>query len=221
MRAVLLDALGTLVALEPPAPRLRAALRELGGVDVGAEVADAAFGVEISYYLEHHLEGGDPDGLERLRDDCAAVMHQALGDSRFDRPTVRRAMLESLSFTAFADVAPALAALRARGLALVVASNWDCSLTGRLEGAGLGGALDAVVTSAEAGEAKPGPAVFEAALARAGVEAAEAVHVGDSIENDIRGARGAGVRAILVARDRSRPAGVDSVRSLAELASLL
>lgn len=209
------------MALEPPGPRLRAALRELAGVDVGASVAEAAFGAEIAYYTDHHLEGGDPAGLERLRDDCAAVMHEALAAPRIERAVVRRAMLDSLCFSAFADAAPALAALRARGLALVAVSNWDCSLSCRLDGAGLGPALDAAVSSAEVGHAKPAPAIFEAALERAGVSAAEAVHVGDSLEKDLKGARGAGVRAILVARDGASPAGVESVRSLAELASLV
>ena len=57
-RAVLLDALGTLVELQPPAPRLRAALRE-AGFEVDEERAAAGFGAEIAYYLEHHLEGAD------------------------------------------------------------------------------------------------------------------------------------------------------------------
>jgi len=219
VRAVLLDALGTLVRLEPPGPRLRAALRELSGVDVGAPAAEAAFRAEIAYYLAHHTEGGDPAGLERLRDDCAAVMHEALAAPELGCSTVRRAMLASLRFTAYADVAPALEALRPRRL--VVVSNWDCALGGWLDAAGLGGALDAVVTSAEVGEAKPGPAVFETALARVGVEAADAVHVGDSLENDVEGARAAGMRAILVAREGPLPAGVEAVRSLAELRSLV
>ncbi len=221
MRAILLDALGTLVALEPPGPRMRVALRELAGVDVGAGVAESAFRAEIAYYADHHLEGGDPAALERLRDDCAAVMHEALAAPGIERAVVRRAMLDSLRFSAFADAAPALAALRARGLRLVVASNWDCSLSGRLEGAGLGPALDAAVSSAEVGHAKPAPAIFEAALERAGASAAEAVHVGDSLEKDVNGARAAGVRAILIARDGAPPVGVESVRSLAELPSLV
>jgi hypothetical protein len=52
--AVLLDALGTLVALDPPAPRLRRLLAE-EGYEVSEEQAAAGFAAEISYYLEHHL----------------------------------------------------------------------------------------------------------------------------------------------------------------------
>ena len=222
VRAVLLDALGTLVELQPPGPRLRARLEELSGVDVAPEAAERGFAAEIGHYLAHHMEGGDREGLERLRDDCAAVMHEALGVHGIERAEVRRAMVEALEFTAFPDAAPALRELRSRGLRLVVASNWDCSLPEWLEAAGLGQLVDAVVSSAVIGEAKPSPAVFRAALALAGVGPDEAVHVGDSVDNDIEGARAAGVRALLVDRSGApAPAGVETVRALGEVASLI
>src|SRR5918995_668127 len=84
-RAVLLDGMGTLVALE--------------------------------HYLAHHLEGRDADSLDRLRDECAAVLHEALGPDAagVDRALVRRAMLDAIHFDAYADSAPALRALRAGG----------------------------------------------------------------------------------------------------------
>jgi len=135
---------------------------------------------------------------------------------------VRRAMVEALEFSAFPDAAPALRDLRARGMCLVVASNWDCSLTEWLEGAGLWELIDGAASSAVVGEAKPSPGVFHAALELAGVEPGEAVHVGDSVENDVRGARAAGIRAVLVDRSGAEPAaGVETVGSLGEVASLV
>ena len=222
VRAVLLDALGTLVHLEPPGPRLRVRLEEMSGVDVGQEAADRGFAAEIGHYLAHHMEGGDRAGLERLRDDCAAVMHEAIGAEGIDRAVVRRAMIEALEFTAFPDAAPALVALRERGMRLVVASNWDCSLPEWLDGAGLWDLVDGAASSAVVGEAKPSPAVFRAALGIAEVEAGEALHVGDSVDNDIEGARAAGIRAVLVDRSGAPPPeGVETVRSLADVASLI
>lgn len=222
LRAVLLDALGTLVELQPPGPRLRARLEDLTGVDVGIEAAERAFAAEIAYYLGHHMEGGDRAGLERLREDCAAVMHDALGAEAIDRTTVRRAMVEALEFMPYPDAAPAMRELRARGLRLIAASNWDCSLPEWLEGAGLWRLLDGAASSAAVGEAKPSPAVFRAALELAGVQASEAVHVGDSLGNDIEGARSAGIRAILVDRSGAPPPpGVETVGSLEEIPSLI
>jgi putative hydrolase of the HAD superfamily len=78
-----------------------------------------------------------------------------------------------------------------------------------------------VVTSAVAGAAKPNPAIFGRALELLGAEVGGSAHVGDSLENDVEGARAAGLRAILVARDRNAPAGMEAIGSLAELPSLL
>ncbi len=220
VRAVLLDALGTLVELQPPAPRMRVALLQDTGVDVGAEAAERGFAAEIAYYLDHHMEGGDPVGLERLHDDCARVMGEAIAVPGLDLGAVRRAMVASLEFTSFSDAEPALRALRERSLRLVAVSNWDCSLSRSLDSAGVGALLDGAVSSAEVGEHKPSPAIFCAALAVAGVQAAEALHVGDSPVNDVEGARAAGIRAVLLARDGSRRPDMQCVSSLAQVASL-
>jgi putative hydrolase of the HAD superfamily len=128
-------------------------------------------------------------------------------------------MLAALEFVPFGDVRPALEALD--GHRLIVVSNWDCSLADWLGPAGLLDRVEAVVTSAEVGAAKPAPALFEHALAVAGAAPAEVVHVGDSLDNDVAGARAAGIRPVLVARDGSAPPGVEAVRSLAELPGLL
>ena len=215
---VFLDALGTLVELQPPGPRLRALL-DAHGFEVSEERAGAAFAAEIAYYLEHNLEGSDRERLDDLRDRCAAAMMEALELPGLDHATAREAMLGSLEFVPFPEVLPALDALR--GHVLIVVSNWDCSLVDWLGPAGLLEHVEAVVTSAEVGVGKPGRAIFERALAIAGVEAGEAVHVGDSLENDVAGARAAGIRPVLVARDGGAPAGVEAIRSLAELPALL
>ncbi|MEA2419420.1 MAG: putative hydrolase of the superfamily [Thermoleophilaceae bacterium] len=218
MTAVFLDALGTLLELQPPAPRLRRLLAERG-FEVDDERAAAAFGAEIAYYLEHNLEGSDRERLDDLRDRCAEVMRAALELPGLDQATARELMLGSLEFTPFPDVVPALAALGDHRL--LVVSNWDCSLPDWLDAAGLLEHVDAVVTSAEVGVAKPGRTIFERALELAGAGPGEAVHVGDSLENDVAGARAAGIHPVLVARTGPAPPGVVAIRSLAELPGLL
>jgi putative hydrolase of the HAD superfamily len=219
-RAVLLDALGTLVELQPPAPRLRRLLHDFG-FEVSEKRAAAGFMAEIAYYLDHHLAGSDPERLERLRDRCAEQMRRALGIPGLDHAAARRAMLGALEFTPYPDALPALRELRGRGLTLVVASNWDCSLPEWLRPAGILELVDGVVTSAEVGAAKPSARVFERALGTAGVEPGEALHVGDKVDNDIQGAAAAGVRGVLLQREGDPPAGVESIRSLRELPALL
>src|SRR5262245_57796016 len=77
-RAVLLDALGTLISFAPPAPRLRLSLRERTGIDVGEAAAKAAIRAEISYYRAHLHEGRDAASLAALRARCADAMRPAL-----------------------------------------------------------------------------------------------------------------------------------------------
>jgi 4-nitrophenyl phosphatase len=69
---------------------------------------------------------------------------------------------------------------------------------------------------------KPEPPLFELALKRMGVSAAEAAMVGDSVDSDIRGARRVGMTAVLLA-PRGGPDGVAHylVRSMAQLRRLL
>jgi putative hydrolase of the HAD superfamily len=133
------------------------------------------------------------------------------------------ALLDALAFSAYRDTAPALRALRAGGWALVVVSNWDTSLHERLAETGLAGLVDGAVASAELGAAKPDGAIFARALALAGVRAADAWHVGDSVEADVEGALAAGVRPVLICREGEPPAldGVPVIRSLDALPALV
>lgn len=220
-RAVLLDSLGTLVALDSPVPRLRAELARRG-FDVDEELVARAFGAEVAHYVEHHVEGRDQSTLAELRNRCAAVLLEALAIPELPPADAREALLASLSFRAFPDAAPALRELRGRGLRLVVVSNWDSSLREVLDAAGLLELVDDAVSSAEAGAAKPDPAPFRAALAAAGCGPREAVHVGDSEENDVRGAAAAGIRAVLLRRGAEPAVGeVPVIAGLDELAAVL
>jgi putative hydrolase of the HAD superfamily len=212
--AVLLDSFGTLVAMEPPAPRLAAAL------GVGLEEAERAFRAEIDYYVEHHVEGRDEESLSALRDRCADVIRESLALPDGGLGRVRAAMLGAIRFSAYPDAAPALRELRARGLRLVVASNWDCSLAEVLERAGLASLVDGVVSSAMVGAAKPEPALFEAALELAGCPAERVLHVGDSVSKDIDGATRAGIAAVLLDRAGKHPGEPRRIETLAELPGL-
>jgi putative hydrolase of the HAD superfamily len=202
-RAVLLDAMGTLLRLEDPAPRLRLALERRFGVDVGAAAAAAAVRAEIAFYRANLLRGRDSASLALLRAECAEVMRPVLPDSIGGVPPAEltAALMEALEFAAYPDAAPALRELRAAGCGLVVVSNWDVSLGERLEETGLAPLVDAVVSSAEVGVLKPDPAPFRRALELAGVAAADAWHAGDSVHEDVEGARAAGIRPVLIDRD--------------------
>jgi putative hydrolase of the HAD superfamily len=201
-RAVLLDALGTLVDLEPPWTHLATAL----GIPEDEHLVRAVR-AEMAYYRDHAHEGRDERSLADLRQRCAAVLGQELG-----REIRVPEMMGAIRFRPYEDAAPALASLRGLGLKLVCVSNWDVSLPDVLERCGLGGAIDATVTSAGSGSRKPDPAIFESALKLVQTPAEEAVHVGDTPEEDIAGARAAGIRALLLDRG-----GAGDISSLLEI----
>ncbi|HVR28892.1 MAG TPA: HAD-IA family hydrolase [Thermoanaerobaculia bacterium] len=105
------------------------------------------------------------------------------------------------AWVVYPDAIPALEAMRALGLKLAVISNFDERLPGILEGLGLAARVDAVVVSSALGVAKPNPAIFHHALGRLGVEARAAIHIGDHRLEDVEGAQGAGMAALLLRRD--------------------
>jgi 2-haloalkanoic acid dehalogenase type II len=201
-RAVLLDALGTLVELEPPWVHLAKALR----IEPGKRLVQA-MRAEMAYYRGHSHEGRDARSLAELRARCAAVLSRELG-----REVSVATMMEAIRFRAFPDATPALAELHRLGLRLVCVSNWDFSLPDVLDRCGLEGALDGVVTSAGVGARKPDPAIFACAVEVAGCSAADALYVGDTPEEDLEGARAAGIRALLI--DRDGGGDIDSLEAI-------
>jgi putative hydrolase of the HAD superfamily len=237
--ALLLDAMGTLVQLEPPVEPLRRELRARFGVELDAAAVGAALRAEIAFYRAHHDEAPDRARLAQLRRRAAGALRDALeaslaGDplalaggrdlsTALPLPALTDALLAALSFRAYPEVPDVLRAARAAGVRLVVVSNWDVSLHDVLAETGLAPLLDGVVTSAELGSAKPDGAIFARGLALAGVPAADALHVGDSVEHDVAGALAAGIEPLLLVRDGAAPDAPPppGVRTIASLRPLL
>jgi putative hydrolase of the HAD superfamily len=206
VRAVFLDALGTLVELEPPWISLRRRIP----AEVSDERLESALCAEMAYYREHAQEGRDDASLADLRDRCAAITSEQLGVE-----VTATELVDAIRFDAYPDAVPALRELRDLGEKLVVVSNWDCSLPQVLDRVGVGELLDGVVTSAVAGARKPDPAIFRTALDLAGVGPDEALHVGDTPAEDVEGARTAGIRSLLIDRD-GNGGDISSLREIRE-----
>lgn len=204
VRGIFLDAFGTILELEPPAPKLVRALRDGWGVEVTEAEAGHALRAEITYYKAHHLDGYDAESLAELRLRCAGVLHRELPEqarAEASPADLLPAMLGSLEFRPFPDVAAALRRVRSEGLQLAVVSNWDVSLHEAVERCGLRHLVDHVVSSAEVGAAKPDPAPFERALRLTGLEPEAVIHIGDELELDVTGARAAGIAPVLIHRE--------------------
>jgi len=211
--------MGTLLYLEDPAPRLRALLSTRHGIEVGIAKARAAFAREVAYYRAHHLEGKDPKTLADLRRRCALELGSGLGDAgrTLTAEELTALLLDSLRFAPFPESEEVLSQLVSRGFSLGVVSNWDISIADRLAELGLSPYFSAVVSSAAAGAAKPDPRPFRIALAKLGVSPEDALHVGDSPQEDLAGARAAGVNAYLLDRTGTGSSGLRSLRDLVAL----
>lgn len=127
------------------------------------------------------------------------------------------------TYVLYDDVLPTLKKLKKRGLivGLITSLTKDMNLIcGDL---GLTPYLDFVVTSKEVGSDKPEPPIFLAALERAGVSASEAVYIGDQYETDVVGARGVGIKPVLIDRYdlMLEVSGCPRIHSLTELSQYL
>jgi putative hydrolase of the HAD superfamily len=224
IKAVLFDWIGTLAHPEPDRPELFSrAARELG---VSLSPQQLIRGIHMA---ESQVPAGAPPRWREGKDEAPFIRwwEVLLAEAGVQMP--REVMLEitrrashqakSARWVLYDDALPAIKTLKQRGLVLGLISNIILSRAG----AGLESYLDLVVTSKEVGADKPEPAIFLAALERAGVNAQEAIYVGDQYQTDVLGARGVGIRPILIDRFDLEPEVSDCPRihSLAELTSYL
>lgn len=227
LRAVSLDATGTLFEVAEPVGETYARVARRHGLSADPAAVDRAFRAAFSAAPPLAFPGagsGRRPALERGW--WYAVMRAALrvgtADAAFERCAA--ALFDHYAhrdaWRVFPDVPDTLAALRARGLRLVVVSNFDARLGPLLGDLGLAPSFHHVEHSSHAGVAKPDPAIFHAALRAIGVAPGAALHVGDSARNDVEGARAAGLRAALLDRRDRRPACPAGVPVLTTLAGV-
>jgi putative hydrolase of the HAD superfamily len=130
-----------------------------------------------------------------------------------------RAWEHAHNFEIFEDVLPTLAELRAHGLKLGLVSNTGRNLDEFVAHHGL--EVDAAVSSGAHGKTKPHPTIFLSALKRLEVERADAVMIGDSIEDDVEGAKAVGMRGILLDRENRYPEVDEKLTDLRALPAAL
>ena len=219
LRAVLLDAGGTLFVERRPRPRMYADVARRHGLACDEAALGRAM-AEVHAALPVRVGGGfryTRPWFERFIAEVfaragAPVLPPGVA------PDLFAAFASAASFRVFEEVPPLLEKLRRAGLRLAVVSNWSPELDALLDGLGLAAHFDVVVSSGSAEVEKPAHGIFTLALARLDIPAEAALHVGDDRVKDLEGARAAGLRAALL--DRSgRDASAWS--TLAPLAGLV
>ena len=114
----------------------------------------------------------------------------------------------------YEDALPLLKTLQGKKIVLGIVSNWDSRLFSICEGMGVKPYFDFILASCVVGSAKPDAGIFKEALRLAHCVPEEALHVGDSVENDFFGAKRAGLNALLVNRNGRETGNVETIRSL-------
>ena len=122
----------------------------------------------------------------------------------------------------YPETVKVLEGLKTQQYELGIISNFDSRLFVGLRGLGIADYFQTVTISSLAHAAKPSGRIFTQALEKHAVDPDDAVHVGDSLDEDVKGAQQAGLTGILVEREScKRIQGVRTIRSLEELPSLL
>jgi putative hydrolase of the HAD superfamily len=219
IRAVLFDWGDTLAAWEFD-PELLVEGHARGLAAVGGEVP------ALDRFTEAYAESILPLLLQEREDEVdyaaeVATLLASLGVATDSGAAMRFAEAEQRVWRPAHQLEPTilelLDALRERGLKIGLVSNlFDPPRLMRelFAEIGLLDRLDAVALSGEVGKRKPHPAIFEAALGEAGVDAAEALMVGDRLREDVGGAQALGmtaVQAVWFRRDESGAAEPDGI----------
>jgi putative hydrolase of the HAD superfamily len=205
-RGLLCDAAGTLFA---PARPVAATYAEVVA-EFGPRIAPARIDAAFAEVFENAppmafpaARASEIPGLER--DWWRNVVRQVLVRAAPQKmPRDFEACFDSLfahfslpaSWRLLPGAAAALAAVRAQGVRVGIASNFDLRIHDILTGLGIADAFEAVVLPGEVRTTKPDPRFFRHALVRLGVTAGETLFLGDDLERDLAGARAVGITAI-------------------------
>ena len=204
LRAVSFDAAGTLFHPARPVGELYAMVAARHGMHVDPAALQARFRTAFASAPPLAFPGTAPAELgAHEKGWWRALVARVFAGSRFPDFEVYFEDLFAFFATAAAwrldpDALGLLRELRTRNLAILLISNFDARVRMVMDALALTPFIDHVTLSSEAGAAKPDPAIFHAALAAAHLATSEVVHVGDTVREDLEGARAAGMRVLLV-----------------------
>lgn len=213
IKALTLDAGGTLFHPSRPAGEVYAEMAARWGRQVDEETIQARF-VETWGLWSRGDPGratvATPDEERRWwKDLVRAVFRGPDAPEDFDGffEELYRAFAAPEAWSVYPEVRGTLDRLKAAEVRLAVVSNWDSRLDLLCDRLGLSGYFAAVIASGRAGVSKPDHRIFALALEQLRVSATEAVHIGDSLRDDVHGATAAGMRAVWLRRESDGIAG--------------
>lgn len=215
IRAVSLDVGGTLIAPKSSVGHCYAAVAEEFGVaGLDAAALDRRF-AEV-WQSRHEFD--------YTQEAWYGVVRRTFGDRAAELPAgfypaVYERFGRADAWQIFPDALPALEELAAHGVPLAIVSNWDARLRPLLAELKLASYFDVIIPSCEVAFHKPSNVIFEMLVRQLGLPPEAILHVGDHLIEDVEGARGAGLQALLLAR--SGPTHDGRINSLLALPPLV
>ncbi len=209
-KVIFLDAVGTLFGVKGSVGEVYQTLAQQSGVKASAEELDRAF--YRSFALSTPMAFPDIPAIDIPHREYLWWLE--IAKNTFQRASILDQFSDFESFfegvyqhfataepwVVYQDTISSLKRWQHMDISLGIISNFDSRIYAVLDALNLRQYFQTITISAEAGAAKPDPLIFKTALQKHGCMAQDAWHVGDSHKDDIKGAKGAGLRGILIKR---------------------
>ena len=233
IKAVFFDWFNTLARYEPAREETASRVLKELGYDVSPDKVRLAIALADKAWFEENTRSPvrtrNAEEQQKVYARYQQTVLKEVGVDTTDDPGLlgkvmarQQALSAGMHFVLFDDVLPAMKSLKRRELTIGVLTNLDQDMTLLAKGLGLDGCVDLFVTSGEIGVDKPKAPIFLAAMKRASVTPADAIHVGDQYKVDVEGARGVGIKGILLDRfDLATDTDCPRIHTLTEVVNFL
>lgn len=232
IKAVFFDWFNTIAHYQPAREELeQQALKEIGYSVPLQTVSQGLYLSDKRYYEENArlpIRRRSPEEQAKAYADIQATILTEAGIQPSPDIVTKlmlrmRELYSQMKFVLYGDVLPTLQALKAKRLTIGLLTNLQREIDDMVRTLGIAPYIDFAVTSGEVGADKPKPPIFLKALERAQVKPAEAIHIGDQYQNDVLGARGVGIPALLIDRSDLHPEVTDCprIKTLMEVVTFL
>lgn len=227
IKVVCFDFFNTLAYFDPPRDITYSGIARDLGVNATPEGIEAALPAADTYW---RAENGKAPIRQRKEEDKIAVYKEygirilAGTNATLDQALqmLAKAFEKGFVFKSFDDSLQALKLVKTKNLKAGLISNVGQEIDSFCWELGFEPYLDFKVTSFEVGYDKPRPEIFQLALNKAGVKAQEAIYIGDQYDQDIIGARGVGMKAVLIDRNgRAKSYDCPVINSLSDIAEYI
>ena len=230
IKVIFFDIYGTLVRFDPPVEVLQQqACKSLGldvtveGIRKGYQLADAFMAKQNADFPLTNLPATKRADFFIEYEKLILQGAEVSVSNSVTSAIWKLASTKPKQLALYEDVLPTFVQLRELGLQLGTISNISTNLNQALTKTNLKNQIDYWLISSEIGVTKPDPLIFHIALQEAGVEAHEAIHVGDQYLSDVVGATRVGIKPVLLDRHNllPKPSECSKIHSIEELLDLM